>query len=194
MRRSLLLLLFATACGNNGGVNPDRFFTVDFPGTWEVRSLVRTDAGNDVPVDPGTAHLPFRPLHDGAFLSFAGQSFASGHLADGFGQPLYAEWHAGVPNSRYTNLTSQSAAFFDFASQGTDGCSWREEVTVSFQAISNTELIGNAVIVSTGDCTNPAPLPAAAVGSFRFRLVQVALPAQLAPRAEAAGASEASGR
>ncbi len=187
MRLSLLLLLFATACGSQDSAN--RFFTVDFPGTWEVRSLVRTDAGNDVPVDPGTAHLPFRPLHDGAFLSFA-----SGHLADGFGQPLYAEWHAGVPNSRYTNLTSQSAAFFDFASQGTDGCSWREEVTVSFQAISNTELIGNAVIVSTGDCANPAPLPAAAVGSFRFRLVQVALPAQLAPRADAAGAGEASGR
>ncbi len=181
MRVFVLALILAAACNSHstGGV-PDPFFVVDFPGTWEVRDLVRTDGGGELPADPGAAHLPFRPLHEGAQLSFG-----NGYLADGFGQPLYAEWHSGVPNSRYTNVTTQAAAFFDFASQGNDGCTWHEEVTASFQAVSNTELIGTVVVVSSSDCTDPAPLPAAAVGAFRFRLVQVALPAQMAPRGDA---------
>lgn len=185
LRRLLPLLMLAAACGSSttGGI-PDPFVIVDFPGTWQVRDLVRTDGGGDVPTDPGAAHQPFRPLHEGALLQFFG-----GHLVGDDGQPLFEQWHAGVANTRYTNLTSRADAFFDFASQGADGCTWHEEVTASFHAITATELVCTAVIVSSSDCSDPAPLAAEAVGAFRFRLVQVALPAQVSPMQSSAATS-----
>src|SRR5262245_37291057 len=173
MRALSLLVLIAAACGPNaqqGGDPP--VCSIDFTATWMVTDLRRLDGTAPLAIDPGTPAAPFRPLFEGMLLEFAG-----GQLLDRTGQPLFAEWRAGVANERYTNSTQGRFFVFDSAGSGGDPCPWHEELRVSGNVATPTIIQGGAQISSASDCSEPAPLPPEATGQFSFTLRFVSLPA-----------------
>ena len=173
MRAFSLLVLIACACGQHAQpvIDPP-IFSIDFTGTWMVTDLHRSDGTAPLPTDPGVPALPFRPLFEGMLLEFAG-----GQLLDRTGQPLFAEWHAGVPNERYTNTSQGHVLWFDSAGSGSDPCPWHEELRLNGGVSSPREVYVQAQIISAGDCGEPAALPPEATGRFFFTLRLVALPA-----------------
>jgi hypothetical protein len=169
-----LALLLLAACGPEPStpiIDPP-IVQADPNGTWQVVNLARPGTG-PLPDDPGAPHPPFRPLHEGMQLVIAG-----GQVRDQDGAPLFAVWNPAVPNERYTNAADALRVYFDFLSRGTAGCTWHEELSAVFAPRTEDLLQGNVTVVSSSDCADPAPLPAAATGQFMLQLARVAGPLQ----------------
>ncbi|MGE3173171.1 MAG: hypothetical protein AB7O97_11155 [Planctomycetota bacterium] len=148
---------------------------IEMEGRWTVVNLQRFGS-EPLPVDPGVAHEPFRPLHEGMELEVR-----DGRLRGLDGDPLFERFDEVVPNERWFQIADGRQLVLDFAFRSSDGCARREEIAAFFTPIDADRMGGSVLVVSTGDCAVPPLLPPAATGQFTMVLQRVYHPADGVP-------------
>jgi hypothetical protein len=169
-----LSLLCLAACdgGDKGGIIVDPPMPViAMDGDWAITGLVRMDGTSPLPATPGAGAQPFRPVHEGMLIHVV-----DGLVRDDQGNPLFTVWNPAMQNERYVNSADGMFLSFEWVNRGGTPCTWHESIALGARPVQEDRMFGQVTIVSVGDCTTPAPLPAEATGVFQFVLQRVAHP------------------